>query len=87
MQIKSEKSLNLGDFSSFVHPLYILRTSYICPSLLLFDAGILLDRLRGDGRGVLGGVRDLRVRCGGGDRAPSLTARHSQRYCATRQQR
>ena len=77
MQIKSEKSLNLGDFSYFVH-----RTS-----LLLPDTLVLLDRLRGDGRGVLGGVRDLRIGRRSRDCAPSLTTRHSQRYCATRQQR
>ena len=68
MQIKSEKSLNLGDFSSFVH-----RTS-----LLLPDALVLFHGLGGDGRGVLGGVRDLRVRRRGRDRAPSLAARHSK---------
>ena len=68
MQIKSEKSLNLGDFSSFVH-----RTSLLLPNAL-----VLLDRLRGDGRGVLGGVRDLRIGRRGGDRAPSFAARHSK---------
>ena len=72
MQIKSEKSLNLGDFSSFVHP------SYIVHSLLLPDALVLFHGLGGDGRGVLGGVRDLRIGCGGGDCAPSFAARHSK---------
>lgn len=57
------------------------------PSLLLPGSLVLLDRLRGDGRCVLGGVRDLRVRCGGGDRAPSFTTRHAQRYCAAGEER
>ena len=57
------------------------------PSLLLPGSLVLLDRLRGDGRGVLGGVRYLRVRCSRRDRAPSLAARHSQRYCAAGEER
>ena len=39
---------------------------------------VLLDGLGGDGCGVLGGVRDLRIGRSRRDRAPSLAARHSK---------
>ena len=55
--------------------------------LLLPGSLVLLDRLRGDRRCVLSGVRDLRIGCSRGDRAPSLTARHSQRYRAAGEER
>ena len=63
--------------------------TYVCAFFMLLLSGslVLLDGLGGDGRGVLGAIRDLRVRCGSRDRPPSFAARHSQRYCATRQQR
>ena len=46
--------------------------------LLLPHSLVLLYGLGGDRRCVLGGVRYLRVRRSSGDRAPSLTARHSK---------
>ena len=57
------------------------------PSLLLLGSLVLFDRLRGDRRCVLGGVRDLRVRCGSRDRAPSFARGHAQRYCAAGEER
>ena len=57
------------------------------PSLLLPGSLVLFDGLGGDGRCVLGGVRDLRVRCGGGDRAPCFAGGHAQRYCAAGEER
>ena len=66
---------SLNCTSYIVHPSYILLTSYICPSLLLFDAGILLDRFGGDGSGGFGGVSGLDAGRRGGDGSPSLAGR------------
>ncbi len=56
-------------------------------NLLLLGSLVLFHGLRGDGGCVLGAIRDLRVRCGGGDRAPCFARGHAQRYCATGEER
>ena len=68
-----------------VHTSYIVHRSFVHPASL-FDAGILLNRLRGDSGCRLGAVVLLNVARRRRDRSPRFAACHSKRYCATRQQ-
>ena len=69
-----------------VHTSYIVHRSFVHPASL-FDAGILLDRLGGDGSGGFGTVGGLNVSRRRGDRAPCFAARHAEGDGAARQER